>query len=131
MRVTRIIKDYVEKTVEARMPYGEPSTQYYAAREQLHTVLDELNERLRSIARELVKTANVEMPKGFELYALDNNLVSSSYVRSALYEAAAKHEAEVRRKRERVVNRILVELELGGSKEELERIISEAIAISE
>ena len=131
MRVTRIIKDYVEKTVEARMPYGEPSTQYYAAKEQLRTVLDELNERLRSIARELVKTANVEMPKGFELYVLDNNLVSSSYVRSALYEIAAKHEAEVRKKRKRAVDRILVELELGGSRQELERIIAEAIVTAE
>lgn len=131
MRVTRIIREYIENTVEARMPYGEPSTQYNAAKEQLFTVLNEVNEQLRSIARELVKTANAEMPKGFELYVLDHNLVSSSHVRSTLYEVAAKHEAEVRKKRKRVVDRILVELELGGSKEELERIIAEAITNAE
>ena len=131
MRVTRIIKDYVEKTVATKLPYGEPSIKYNSERKRLFAIHDELNERLRSIAKELIESGNFELPEGFELSVSLCNLISMSDHRSPLYRAAVEHETGICKKRREAVERILVELELGGSKEELERIISEALAITE
>jgi hypothetical protein len=46
-----------------------------------------------------------------------------------MHTAASVHEREVREKREKAIENILVELELGATKADLERLITEAISM--
>lgn len=128
MRVTRVVREYIENTVRERMPYGEPSIKYNSERKRLFAIHNELNERLRSIAKELIEAGNSELPEGFELSVSPCNLISMSDHRSPLYRAAVEHETKVCKKRKEAVDRILVELELGCSKAELERLIAEVVS---
>jgi hypothetical protein len=127
MRVTKLIREYVEKTITAKMPYGEPTTQYKAAREHMNTLYENLNEQLRDVAKELVVIANSELPEGFRLSVQCGNLISMTDYHAPLREAAATHEQAVREKRKTAIETILVELELGATKADLERLIAEAL----
>ena len=44
-----------------------------------------------------------------------------------MYNADQAHQRQVREKREKAIENILVELELGATKADLERLISEAV----
>ena len=127
MRVTKLIREYVEKSIVSKMPYGEPTAQYKAAKEHMNTLHADLNEQLRSIAKGLVEAANEELPKGFRLSVQCGNLISMSDYHAPLRDAAAEHEQSVRKKRTEAIETILVELELGATKADLERLIAEAI----
>ena len=127
MRVTKLIREYVEKTITAKMPYGEPTTQYKAAREHMSALHANLNEQLRSIAKGLVEAANLELPEGFKLSVQCGNFISMNDVHAPLREAAVVHEQEVRKKRTEAIESILLELELGATKADLERLIAEAL----
>lgn len=127
MRVTKIVRDYVEKTIIAKMPYGEPTAQYKAARARMDDLHETLNERLLAIADEMVKTANLELPEGFKLYVQRDSLIARSDYEAPLKIAANAHEVEVRENRKKVIEAILVELELGATKADLERLIAAAV----
>ena len=68
------------------------------------------------------------MPDGFKIHLTISSIVHSTYYNAPLAEAAREHEREVRERREKAIETILVELELGATKADLERLISEAIS---
>ena len=70
---------------------------------------------------------NDRMPEGFKIYLSTSSVVNSSYYGAPLTKAAAAHEKEIRDKRKAAIETILVELELGATKADLERLIEEAI----
>lgn len=127
MRVTKLIREYVEKTVTEKMPYGEPTAQYKAAREHMSALYENMNKQLRSAAKGLAEAANLELPEGFKLSVQCGNLISMDDFHAPLRKAANAHEAEVRKKRTEAIESILLELELGATKADLERLIAEAI----
>ena len=128
MRVTKIIREYVEKTINAKLVYGEPTEQFKTARKRLDDAEREIERKVDEYARKLIEETNPGLPEGFKIYLCDAyGYVRSSYYDAPLAKAAAAHEREVREKRNTAIESILVELELGATKADLERLIAEAI----
>ena len=126
MRVTKIIREYVEKTITSKLPYGEPSARYKEESRKLADLCDLLNEQMDAHAAELMKTFG-GLPEGFVIKRTGYSMFTHSSYNSPLHCAASTHEQEIRKKRVQAIENILVELELGATKADLERLISEAI----
>lgn len=126
MRVTKSIREYVEKTITAKMPYGEPTTTYKQHCQSLNDLTSQLNEKIDNYAQELLASVG-NLPEGFKIERTCYRMFSSTSRRSPMWEAADNHERKVRESREKAIETILVELELGATKADLERLIAKAI----
>lgn len=126
MRVTKIIREYVENTVEKKMPFGEPTTIYKQHCQSLNDLTSQLNEKVDAYAEELL-TGVGNLPEGFTIKKTHWSIFESSAWNSPMHIAATTHERKVREKRRKAIDTILVELELGATKADLERLIAEAI----
>lgn len=126
MRVTKIIREYVEKTIIAKMPYGEPTATYRQYCQSLNDLTSQLNEKIDAYAEELLAGVG-NLPEGFTIKKTHWSIFESSTWNSPMHTAASAHERKVRENREKAIETILVELELGATKADLERLIAEAI----
>ena len=126
MRVSKIIREYVEKTIKEKMPYGEPTITYKRHCQSLSDLTDQLNEKVNAYAEELLAGVG-NLPEGFTIKKTHWSIFESSTWNSPMHTAASAHECKVRESREKAIETILVELELGATKADLERLISEAI----
>ena len=127
MRVTKLIREYVEKTITAKMPYGAPSAEYKAACAQMCDLKTEVNEKVVAYAKELCAEATAKLPEGFNVKLHSNFPITSDSYNSPLQCAAVSHERAMREKRAEAIESILLELELGATKADLERLIAEAL----
>ena len=126
MRVSKIIREYVEKTITTKMPYGEPTITYKRHYQSLSDLTDQLNEKVNAYAEELLASVG-NLPEGFTIKKTHWSIFESSTWNSPMHTAASAHERKVRENREKAIETILVELELGATKADLERLIAEAI----
>ena len=126
MRVTKLIRDYVEKTIREKMPYGEPTATYKQHCQSLNDLTSQLNEKINAYAEELLASVG-NLPEGFTIKKSHWSIFESSSWNSPMHIAASAHERKVCENRKRAVENILVELELGATKADLERLIAEAI----
>ena len=126
MRVSKIIREYVEKTITAKMPYGEPTITYKQHCQSLSDLTSQLNEKVEAYADELLASIG-NLPEGFTIKKSHWSFFESSSWNSPMHTAASTHERQVRENREKAIESILVELELGATKADLERLITEAI----
>lgn len=126
MRVTKIIREYVEKTIIAKMPYGEPTITYKRHCQSLSDLTDQLNEKVNAYAEELLAGVG-NLPEGFTIKKTHWSIFESSTWNSPMHIAASAHERKVRESREKAIETVLVELELGATKADLERLIAKAI----
>lgn len=126
MRVTKIIREYVEKTVTNALPFGAPREDYIAANQELNDLCNRLEEQVEAYAKELLASID-NLPEGFTIKRTHNCVFSASSWNSPMHRASNAHQEEIRNKRTAAVEQILVELELGATKADLERLISEAI----
>ena len=127
MRVTKIIREYVEKTITAKMPYGEPTAEYKEACAKMVDLKTEVNAKVVEYAKQLCEEATAQLPEGFFIKLHSDFPVTSNSNTSPLAYAACTHERAVREGRAKAIENILVELELGATKADLERLITEAI----
>ena len=126
MRVTKIIRDYITKTVTARMPYGEPTETYNRHKTSLHDLTEQLNQKVEAYAEELLTSVG-NLPEGFTIERTGWSVFKCATSNSPMHTAASTHERKVRENREKAIEAVLVELELGATKADLERLIAEAI----
>lgn len=127
MRVTKIIREYVEKTITAKMPYGEPTAEYEAACSKMNELQSEVNDKVVEYAKKLCEEATAKLPEDFHIKLSSDYPITCSSYNSPLYCAAVSHERAMRDKRAEAIESILLELELGATKADLERLITEAI----
>ena len=127
MRVTKIIREYVENTVEKKMPFGKPDADQKEATAQMQEQRKLLNEQVTAYATSLIEAANATLPEGYVLSVACGDKITSTDYRAPLREKGEAHRREVREKRRKAIDTILVELELGATKADLERLIAEAI----
>lgn len=126
MRVSKIIREYVEKTITAKMPYGEPTITYKQHCQSLNDLTSQLNEKINAYAEEMLASVG-NLPEGFTIRKTHWSIFESSTWNSPMHIAASAHERKVRENREKAIDSILVELELGATKADLDRLIAEAI----
>jgi hypothetical protein len=126
MRVTKIIREYVERTIAEKIPYGEPTATYKQHCQCLSDLTSQLNEKVDAYAKELLASV-ANLPEGFTIHRTHWSVFENSTWNSPMQTAASAHERKVREKREKAIENILVELELGATKADLERLIAEAI----
>ena len=127
MRVTKLIRDYVEKTITAKMPYGEPVQAYKRESKALSDLRDQLEEQVDAYAKELLASVS-NLPEGFTITRNHNCVFNSSSWNSPMHIASNAEERRTREKRQSAIENILLELELGATKADLERLIAEAIS---
>lgn len=127
MRVTKLISEYVRKTIEAKLPYGEPTQTFKQHQQALINLRDQLEEKVNTYAKELLAGVD-NLPEGFEIKLSNYRVFDCTSYGSPMREAAAKHESEIRERRAKAIENVLVELELGATKADLERLIAEAIS---
>lgn len=128
MRVTKIIREYVEKTINSKVVYGAPKEEYEAANKKLNDLGTEINEKVEAYAAQLIEEAQPSLPEGFKLKLSNYCAVNWSSYGSPMYDKSQAHIDEIRKKRAAAIESILVELELGATKADLERLITEAIS---
>lgn len=127
MRVTRLIREYVEKTVTERISYGEPTKAFEEAKKLMEEERVAAERDIKAYAKMRLGNVNDRMPDDFKIYLTSSGIVYSSYYNAPLANAAREHEREVQNKRREAIDNILLNLELGATKADLERLIAEAI----
>ena len=70
MRVTKIIREYVEKTINAKLVYGEPTEKFHTARKLLDETELAVEAKIEAYAKTLVEEANSGLPEGFKIQVL-------------------------------------------------------------
>jgi hypothetical protein len=92
----------------------------------LDDLTSQLNEKVNAYAEELLASVG-NLPEGFTIKKTHWSIFESSSWNSPMHTAASTHEHKVREDRAKAIESILVELELGATKADLERLISEAV----
>lgn len=128
MRVTKRITAYVEKQVETGLPLGAPIEEFNVAKENLREMASKIEREANDYIAQLCAKANAELPEGFKIAPSHYRNVDYTWYDSPLERAAEAHGREIRQKRKKAVDDILLSLELGATKADLERLISEAIS---
>lgn len=127
MRVTKLIREYVEKTITEKIPYGEPTKAFTEAKNLMEEERAAAEKDIRAYAEMRLGNVNDRLPEAFKIYLTTSSIVYSTHYDAPLDTAARKHEREVRNRRKEAIDNILLNLELGATKADLERLIAEAI----
>lgn len=127
MRVTKLIREYVEKTITAKMPYGEPVQVYKRESKALDDLRDQLEEQVDAYANELLASVS-GLPEGFTIERNSSCVFNTSTWNSSLRTASNAEVERTNKKRQAAIENILLELELGATKTDLERLIAEAVS---
>ena len=127
MKVTKIVRDFVEEKVNEKYPLPvEPKEAIELEREELNNRVVEAmaaaSEVLAAMLRELVivypaTVARIKITS-FNRINSNNNCTYADYIRP-IRDAYLEEKAEVEAKRAKAQKDILVSLELGGTKAEL------------
>lgn len=126
MRVTKIIREYVEKKVK-EIYAGETQAEkdYKKAKAEYEEELKKANEKIQKLIKEVASEIN--NPYDLRLDISTNTIYTSwSYGGQlpAIQEKARLAENERCEKRKKAIEDILVNLELGGTKTELEKMLA-------
>lgn len=106
---------------------ARPTEEYQAANKELNSLCERLEKQVDTYAEELLASVS-NLPEGFTIKKTSHRIFSASSWNSPMCEASNAHEREIRDKRAAAIERILLKLELGATKADLERLIEEAIA---
>lgn len=127
MRVTKIIRDYVEKRVNEI--YGELTEEeklYEEEKAKFENEVKLANERIRKIIEE--ESEKIPNPYGLRLDITTSTIYSTWRYGGELPEIQAKariKENERADKKNKAIENILITLELGGTKAQLEEMLKE------
>ena len=131
MRVTKLIREYVEKRVVAAYPKSEAELAWEAKSKKVNEALTKANGLINEASRKIAEEINAEFGLAVGGYRLEGredtyrSIVYTTYYGDCEeYQACRKAEDERRKKIKETIEEILVNLELGGSKAELEEMLA-------
>lgn len=127
MRVSKIVREYIEDQVAKKFPSGN-TPEYDAARALLNDFENSLKEKVRAIIEEEIAAFRAIHPivEEAKLCArTDCRYVNWSLWSTALDTENNEYKQAMRDRREKALTNILVTLELGGTRADLERMIGE------
>jgi hypothetical protein len=133
MRVTKLIKDYVEKTVKEKMP--TPEKPVNTLQEEYNALIDSLEAYCRNSVKDFLRKHGGEFYFSYSGFGADEIEKQIAYAdrKISLYYPNVKTLAEedyeklckeMIKKRNATINEILVSLELGANRAELEEMLS-------
>lgn len=129
MKVTRLIKEYVAEQVTAKYPETEDEKLYKEKLDKIQDKIKELEEKIKSYAAALYEEANKEL--GIEdweeddkihLYDSRRTILSSSWNNPYVKERSTLQNDRNKKINDTIKN-ILVNLELGATKAELDEML--------
>lgn len=129
MRVTKIIKEYVEKTVSALPKFKDKTPEELAYKEmcaKIDSFKTGVADEVEHFVNEAIARFKAEnnIPEDIEIkFQTSYYPISSSLWCSQIKCAADKSEKERATARNRAIEEILVNLELGGTKAELDEML--------
>lgn len=134
MRVTKLIKDYVEKSVAKAMP--DKKVPDCSAREEYYALEDEIKAFAEKKFDEFMSKHKGEVKAYYGGYDYDHSEETAHFVKkefrvcfpSLKYKAEDdmhKENEEILKARKEAIENILINLELGGTKADLDRMIAE------
>lgn len=127
MRVTKIIREYVEKRV--REIYGKETPielEYKQAKEDLKKELEKANKEINEIIRKYAEE-NIKNPYGLDIDIISSTIYGGWRWRSEkpeIQKKADKAQTERLEKQSQALENIFVTLELGGNKAQLEEMLN-------
>jgi Holliday junction resolvase RusA-like endonuclease len=128
MRVTKIIREYVEKTVGSLPKFKEHTPEekeYEAMTEKVNTFVNNLDKEVDDYVNKKIAEfrANENIPEDIELINSHYTAIRKEYYGSQMRRAADRaREARVKAKNQ-AIEEILVSLELGGTRADLDNMI--------
>lgn len=128
MRVTRLIREYVEKKVRESYPKSVAELVYEEHNRKIKDAITEVNEKVYEYAKALAEELNAKygFPADSSLRIRDHyNSITNRYdYDSEIYQAYHKARDERQTKIEEKIEEILLTLELGGSKADLDEMLA-------
>lgn len=128
MRVTRLIREYVVKKVNESYPKSVAELVYEEHNRKINDAITEANEKVYEYAKKLAEELNARygFPADSSLRACDHyNSITNKYdYDSEIYQAYRKAKDERKKKIEGKIEEILITLELGGSKADLDEMLA-------
>jgi hypothetical protein len=128
MRVTKLLREYVEKKVEESYPKSVAELVYQEHNKNINEAITEANEKVYEYAKKIAEELNARygFPTDSNLKACYHyNSVSSRYdYDSEIYQASRKARDERQKKIDEKIEEILLTLELGGSKADLDEMLA-------
>lgn len=128
MKVTKLIREYVEKKVNESYPKSVAELVYEEHGKKINEAITEANEKVYEYAKALAEELNARygFPADSSLRACDHyNSITNKYgYDSEIYQTYRKAKDERKKKIEGKIEEILVTLELGGSKADLDEMLA-------
>lgn len=128
MKVTKLIREYVEKKVNESYPKSVAELVYEEHNRKINDAITEANEKVYEYAKALAEELNAKygFPADSSLRACDNySSITNKYdYDSEIYQAYRKARDERQTKIETKIEEILITLELGGSKADLDEMLA-------
>ena len=128
MRVTRLIREYVVKKVNESYPKSVAELVYEEHNRKINDAITEANEKVYEYAKALAEELNAKysFPADSSLRTCDHyNSITNKYdYDSEIYQAYRKAKDERKKKIEAKIEEILLTLELGGSKADLDEMLA-------
>ena len=127
MRVSKVVREYIEKQVANKMPKTENELQYDKVERTINTANEQYHKLMEQAKEKIVEQLQKE-------YDLPNSMVekrsSYSYSPFSTWGTDVRQKAETDRQNRRAetnkkIEDIIVTLELGGTKADLEKMLEE------
>ena len=127
MKVTKVIREYVTESVEKAIPITNLCPEYDEANRNADKICEILEDEMQNYFEKRVEELKIDYPIPMDFDIYHNKLVGWSRWRTELgkrnddliYEAKQKHANKIRE--------ILVNLELGANRDELNEMINSLI----
>lgn len=124
MRVSKIVREYIETTVKekVKMPVTEWDElfKHYSVEEK------KVEKEIQNFAKDKINKLQESFPMLEISNIIENrSCVYLSKIKSKEYEKFVEEENKIRIKRKDIINNIIVTLELGGNKSDLDRMLNE------
>ena len=127
MRVTKLIREYVEKKVKEAYPMSEAELIWEEKSRRTNKALTRANDVVEAYAKKVAEEFNAEFGLGdYNLKAFDgrNWFSTSWYGDCEEYQTSRQAEDERRKKIAETIEEILISLELGGTRADLDEMLA-------
>lgn len=124
MRVSKIVREYIENEIEKKIPI--PRTEYDEIMDNYRKSAQKVEESIREFANNQIEALKELYPElDIRNNVDDVRLFSLSLFANKLYQKHTQEVQKIKEVREATLNNIIVTLELGGNKSDLDRILNE------